>query len=916
MDPCQNSSVTYNGITHIASNLHSINNIMAEQSRIGAQPTINDLENSRINKNAFFNVSAPNHAGDNSIALTSVDDFSELSQVNLETLFSDISLAFDQDLEDILYDPDIQGYFDQVNSTIKADGALNNTGQPWIPNNNQINVGPKIAAPGQCAEDFWNAFFLYSGVAPYTGFRNWDETGKMVFTKQEFTFGDGSGPTLNYRGPCTSCWVLDYKALIAPPSANQVTLNFDIFDLGTGDGLKVYDGMDETGTLLGDFTGSTLPPQLVANSGAMLLHFYTNDDANTGVGWRVTYTSDGDPIIETSVTDLIPFLTTNVGEHSLPKSFIASGNFLTENILVTAPADFEVSLNESGPYTPTLGLPQNNGVVDNTIIYVRFSPQTSGTKTGAVLLTSNGAPNAEVNISGVAAGTTASNIWTGATSTDWDLAGNWSLNTVPLATDDVTIPQGLTNYPIIGSTTQANCNDLTIEVGATLTLASDATGTGSLMMDGTLTNNGTITSERYMPGANQAWHMVGSPVNNLSITASSFNPGATDDFYAWDEPTPGTWVNFKNQNGSQGNPSFPVANGDNNFHAGKGYLVAYDATNPTKTFVGNLTSGNIPFTLSYHAVKADWTYSSGWNLLSNPYPSGIDWNDAIRSNFQDNFAYIYDPNKGGGEGYTTVNGSNPDAYIAPHQGFLVVANPGANGQVFNFTTTMKSHGGNYLKATDDNLLNLRLTSGNFYNETSLLLDAQSSFQRDRRDALKLFSFNPEIPQLYSFSSDQAQLSVNSIPYVDGATTVNLGFLAAHQDTYEISLQTQTGNMNHLIYLEDKLTTQMHNLSTHSYTFGSDAGQIDDRFTLHFGVTGINPHETPTLNAYCVNATLYITGENGPANLEIFALSGKRIASEKVILNGLFSKKVDLSTGMYLVRVTNNNMVKTAKIVIR
>ncbi len=916
LDPCMNSNVTYNGITHIASNLHSINNIMAEQSRIGAQPTVNDLENSSINKNAFYNVSAPNHAGDNSITLPTIDDFSTVSQANLETLFSDISQAFDQDLEDILYDPNIQGYFDEVNNSIKADGALNNTGQPWIPNNSQINVGPKIAAPGQCAEDFWNAFFLHDGIAPYSGFRNWDDKGKMVFTAQEFTFGDGSGPTLNYRGPCTSCWVLDYKALIAPPSANQVTLSFDIFDLGTGDGLKVYDGMDETGTLLGDFTGSTLPPQLVANSGAMLLHFYTNDDVNTGVGWRVSYIADGDPVIETSVTNLIPFLTTNVGENSLPKNFIASGNFLEEDILVTAPAEFEISLNEVGPYMPTLTLPQNNGVVENTIIYVRFAPQTPGTKTGEVVLTSNGATDGEVTISGAAAGNAPSGLWTGATSTDWNLAGNWDDNNIPIPTTNVLIPSGLTNYPVVGSTSQANCNNLTIDAGASLTLASDAAGTGSLIIDGTLTNNGTITSERYMPGANQAWHMVGSPVNNLSITASSFNPGATDDFYAWDEPSPGTWVNFKNQDGSGGNPSFPMANGDNNFHAGKGYLVAYDATNPTKSFVGNLTSGNIPFTLSYHAVKTDWIYNSGWNLLSNPYPSGIDWNDAIRSNFQDNFAYIYDPNKGGGEGYTTVNGSNPDAYIAPHQGFLVVADPGANGQVFNFTTSMKTHGGNYLKATDDNLLNLRLTSGNFYNETSLLLDAQSSFQRDRRDALKLFSFNPEIPQLYSFSSDQAQLSVNSIPYMDGTTTVNLGFLAAHQDTYQISLQTQTGNMNHIIYLEDKLTAQMHNLSQHSYSFTATEGQTDDRFTLHFGVTGINTLEQSNLSVYCVNSTLHIAGETGAATLEVLDLTGKRLSYKQVIIDGHYSENLTLSAGMYLVRIANDNQTKTAKVLIK
>ncbi len=504
-------------------------------------------------------------------------------------------------------------------------------------------------------------------------------------------------------------------------------------------------------------------------------------------------------------------------------------------------------------------------------------------------------------------------LWTGAVSTDWNTTGNWDDNNIPLLTTDVTIPSGLTNYPVIGATTQANCNNLNLATGTTLVLASDATGTGSLIVNGTVANNGTITSQRYLPGANQAWHMVGSPVNSLSIGGSSFNPGATDDFYAWDEPSPGTWVNFKNQDGSQGNPSFPVANGDNNFHAGKGYLIAYDAANPVKTFIGTPTTGTVNFTLSYHAVKSDWIYNSGWNLVSNPYPSSIDWALADKSDLEDNFAYIYDPNLGGGEGYTTTN-----SIIGPHQGYMVWAKPTANGASFSFTNSMKTHGGMYLKnpVSNDNQITLRLSGADHYNETSIWIDQNTQFNHDRDDALKLFSFNPDIPQLFSFSSDGAQLAINSIPFVDAVTTVDLGFLAPHEDSYTISLTEQSTSINHLIYLEDKLSGEMHNLTQHSYSFASGQGQINDRFTLHFGVTGIYNIEEWNLNVYSISSTLCIEGEIGLANLEIFDIQGRSLLSKKINLNGLYTEQLHMQSGIYVVKVYNGSHLKTKKLILK
>ncbi|OUJ66880.1 LamG-like jellyroll fold domain-containing protein, partial [Hymenobacter crusticola] len=64
--------------------------------------------------------------------------------------------------------------------------------------------------------------------------------------------------------------------------------------------------------------------------------------------------------------------------------------------------------------------------------------------------------------------------WTGATSTDWSDCGNWSYGMVPSASHNVTIPAGLSRYPILSAGT-ATMTNLTIVSGASVTLASGAT---------------------------------------------------------------------------------------------------------------------------------------------------------------------------------------------------------------------------------------------------------------------------------------------------------------------------------------------------------------------------------------------------------------------------------------------------------
>ncbi|MCX6268947.1 MAG: hypothetical protein NTW16_16600 [Bacteroidetes bacterium] len=221
----------------------------------------------------------------------------------------------------------------------------------------------------------------------------------------------------------------------------------------------------------------------------------------------------------------------------------------------------------------------------------------------------------------------------------WDYEGNWEDGIVPGATDNVTISPNTTFSPRILSS--AVCNDLNIPAGRSVTvkeghsltvngtlqnnagiygviISSNAPGTGSLIHH---TSNVQGSVARYLPGASQSWHFLSSPVAAQAISPDFVQDPPTDyDFFTWHE-TGDTWVNFKNTTIA---PTWETANYDNNFAAGKGYLVEYTGTDLIKQFSGNLNSGGIGFTLSNQGTGAYARY----NLAGNPYPSAIDWKAA------------------------------------------------------------------------------------------------------------------------------------------------------------------------------------------------------------------------------------------------------------------------------------------------
>ncbi len=467
---------------------------------------------------------------------------------------------------------------------------------------------------------------------------------------------------------------------------------------------------------------------------------------------------------------------------------------------------------------------------------------------------------------------------------------------------------------------------ITIESGTTmdlttgdLVLESDVSGDVSLIVLGAveINDNGKTNAERYLPGSEQAWHFLSAPVGGMAISGSVFEPGDNDDFYAWDEPSPGTWSNYKNTTVA---PIFSVINGGDNFVAAKGYLLAFNEANPTKTFSGDLQVGDLDFTLKNSSSDKDYSYNEGWNLMANPYSSAIDWNDATRSQFQDDFAYVYDPAAGGGGGgFIDIDGSSADAFIAANQGFFVHAITGANNQSFTFTNAMQAHGGTFYKSkAEDEKLVLRLTGDQFYDETTIRKRDESTFSKDRVDAYNMNSFNVNAPNIYSISSDNVNLSVNSIPQIGTENNIRIGFTAPKNGLYTIKVvEASSYMMDYNIYLEDLMVNTLHKISDSDYSFTTDAGEIDDRFVLHFGITDINNDEEPDmLNIWVYNNKLFIVSEIKQARLEIFDMQGSLMSSKTINVNGKYSETLNFRSGIYVVRLQNGDMVESNRITIK
>jgi hypothetical protein len=527
--------------------------------------------------------------------------------------------------------------------------------------------------------------------------------------------------------------------------------------------------------------------------------------------------------------------------------------------------------------------------------------------------------------------------WLGTTSNDWNTAPNWC-GGVPTSSTNVIIPSGSTVHVTSSPASNAVCNNLTINAGGVLTIdagkaltvngtltnnagngglviQSDATGTGSLNH---VTPDVPATVYRYITGISQAWHLLSSPVLSQSISPAFTADPSSYDFFAWYEPE-NIWVNFKNTTVA---PTWNTANGSTNFVVGKGYLVEYLASNPTKQFEGDLNSGNVNFTL----FKSGTGTYPAFNLAGNPYPSAIDWkavsgwtrnslvlngsgydmsiwNDAVG-----NYGSFNSDGSSGNNGVTQ--------YIAVGQGFMVKA---ASSGVLGMADEIRVHSDqSYLKSTDETPNVFRMTVSGDANTYSDEVVIEFGHQTDHGGAEKMFSLYETAPSLYTVKpTGNYSVDFRGEP---GAVVIPVSFTAGADGNYTLSsnhLESFTSTT--VITLEDLMTAHTQNLMKDPvYTFTTTKSGNEARFLLHFGGTfNVNDKEKEqSVNIYSVGNTVYIANNSGAklkGEVIVYNMIGQPIMHGKLSEDPLTKIQFNKSIGYFLVSVITNENTYSGKI---
>ncbi|MHC1776468.1 MAG: T9SS type A sorting domain-containing protein [Lentimicrobium sp.] len=486
---------------------------------------------------------------------------------------------------------------------------------------------------------------------------------------------------------------------------------------------------------------------------------------------------------------------------------------------------------------------------------------------------------------------------------DWNSI-TWSPAGTPVAKDEVTIDHAVT----LAAT--ADCHDLTINSGKSLTVASG----GSIITTGTVT--GTVTVKRFLTKYNalddEMFHLISSPVAEQAIRTEfvTNTPTAGHDFYKFDEVN-NLWVNTR-ATGGVWNTSF-----ESDFVVGRGYLVAYP-DDVTKTFTGTLNSAQIILTCSKTTGKGE-----GWNLLGNPFPSAIDWNLVTKGTGMDNALYYYDNASANYLYYIHYDGvtiGSGQQYVPAMQGFM--AHASTHGATLTIPVAAKTHTGQnvFYKSTNTVPGSIVLTvaaNGHEDNAYIHFTSAASTAFDGAFDAYKLRSYSDVVPNLYTKGSDGSELAINGLPELEATTIIPVYFEAASEGE-----QTLTANLmslpNAIVYLEDTKLNSVYNLTANPvYNFTSANGDQPNRFNLKFGSVGIdNPTTGEAVQVYAHSGMVYLNGAPAGAEVRLADITGRVVKQVRIGGDSLTTMNVsNLPHGMYVVTIISGKELLSRKIIL-
>ena len=528
---------------------------------------------------------------------------------------------------------------------------------------------------------------------------------------------------------------------------------------------------------------------------------------------------------------------------------------------------------------------------------------------------------------------------------NWTNNGSFTANAGTVLFNGVTQTLGGSSLPVFnnitvssGSTTTINTtgekiagillSNGTLNANGNLTLIStssqtaliDGTGTGSIL--------GSVTMQRYLTSS-LGYKLFSSPFKYSTVNEFSNEINLSAAFppvYKYDESLPSNgWYFYTATNDTL----FPL----------KGYAVNFgDSTTPSTVDIsGIVNNGTITSPTLYNTNQ---TYTQGFNLIGNPYPSPIDWNNASgwsKTNI-DNAIYYFNAStdKYSGSYSSYIAGVSSDGIasniIPAMQGFFIHVSNGSYPVSATLSINNNARLNTYLNPVfhknagfPDPLcrINIRFVNENELSDNLVIYfndRASPGFDKEY-DALKFENTNPNVPNLYALSPEGQSLSINALPSLsDSVTIIPIGIKIANKSWLVLHLQDilnmPTGI--HVYIIDNKNGTFQDLTNNATYRMNVDAGTNANRYSIVFSKTDISNSTllSRQLNAYFSKGKIFvnldlITGNNG--TLGVFNMLGQQLAESKLEGFGYHEINAPFSNGIYMINFYANGNVYSKKI---
>lgn len=391
----------------------------------------------------------------------------------------------------------------------------------------------------------------------------------------------------------------------------------------------------------------------------------------------------------------------------------------------------------------------------------------------------------------------------------------------------------------------------------TLTILSDVTGDARIAPitgGGTITGN--LTVQRYLPNtsAQRAWRYVGSSVtgafvsdwkNEVPITGTFNDPSTQAEWPGIPGIVSSSPSMYRYNEAAVGNlnarwETYPLDGTSSTgavLEPGRGYTL-YVRSSGTETLdvTGTATTGQVDVAVTSSGATAD----DGWNLVSNPYPSAIDWdNVTIPSGVNDEIHILDNVNNGGtgaGNYIRYVGGvGTPPSYtgeIAMGQAFWVRATSNATIQ-FQEDDKVSGTPVFFKTAPLTDLLRVKLNGPSGYDEMVVRFDLEATDNFDKQfDAGQRNIYFNSI----STSIGRELAAINTLHSEFCEKNVPVTILGTSPGVYALELYNLQSFDEISVKLRDKLTgstTLIDVDQTIAFEITADSTSFFDRFELTF-----------------------------------------------------------------------------------